>query len=53
MKVFINITLFCIKQGLALRGHDEKSLTVSNTGRKICFYFSTTTTTNSIIVCKS
>jgi len=53
MKVLINITLFCAKQGLALRGHDEKSSTVSNTGRKICFHFSTATITYSIIACKS
>ena len=39
MKVLINITLFCAKQGLALRGHDEKSSTVSNICRYL--YYST------------
>ncbi|CAI6366510.1 unnamed protein product [Macrosiphum euphorbiae] len=41
MKVLINITLFCAKQGLALRGHDEKSSTVSNTGnfKELCTLF--------------
>ncbi|KAE9522790.1 hypothetical protein AGLY_016831 [Aphis glycines] len=35
MKVLIKVTLFCGKQGLALRGHDEKSSTISNTVSKI------------------